>query len=131
MSQQLFLTAEKPRKYRIYIAGPYTGGDVAQNVRNALTVGNELLKLGFAPYVPHLSHFWHMLYPHAYEKWLELDFAWIDACHALLRIAGISPGASREVEYADLLKIPVFHTDFLTVPPDLVKYFKNAGKLIT
>jgi len=43
------------------IAGPYTRGDVAVNVRNAYEVANRLADLGFAPFVPHATHFWHML----------------------------------------------------------------------
>ena len=110
----------------IYVAGPYTMGDVAQNVRNAITMGDELLKLGFAPFIPHLTHFWHMLYPHAYEKWLEHDFAILSKCDALLRYPGLSSGADREVAHAKLLKIPVFHSNDLTVPPDLIECFKDA-----
>ena len=48
---------------RIYIAGPYTNGDVAVNVRTAYEAANQLADLGFAPFVPHATHFWHMLFP--------------------------------------------------------------------
>jgi hypothetical protein len=45
---------------RIYVAGK---GDVAVNVRNAHMAANKLADLGFAPFVPHATHFWHMLFP--------------------------------------------------------------------
>jgi hypothetical protein len=43
-------------KARIYVAGPYTKGD-AVNVRNAYMAVNKLADLGFAPFVPHATHF--------------------------------------------------------------------------
>ncbi len=47
----------------IYIAGPYTLGDVAVNVRNAMMAGLDLMNMGFIPFVPHLSHWLHLLVP--------------------------------------------------------------------
>lgn len=35
---------------RVYVAGPYTKGDVAVNVRNAYEAANRLADLGFAPF---------------------------------------------------------------------------------
>ena len=54
---------------KIYIAGPYTKGDVAQNVRNAIHAGNLAAHFGHTPFIPHLTHFWHMLCPNEYEFW--------------------------------------------------------------
>ena len=93
---------------RVYIAGPYTKGDVALNVRNAFEVANRLADLGFAPFVPHATHFWHMLFPRPYEYWLELDNEFLPCCAALLRLPGESSGADKEVELARTLGIPVF-----------------------
>lgn len=39
----------------IYIAGPYTKGDVAQNVRNAIYTANSVRAVGHTPFVPHFS----------------------------------------------------------------------------
>ena len=104
---------------RIYIAGPYTHGDVAVNVRNAMDAGNEVVKAGHSPFVPHLFHFMHMQHPHGYRTWTELDLAWVEACHALFRIEGRSTGADAEVEYAEKLGIPVF-----TSMADLLEWMK-------
>lgn len=93
---------------RVYVAGPYTKGDVVLNVREAVRVSDELLKLGYAPYVPHLSHFWHMLFPHEYQVWLDLDNEWVTCCDVLLRIPGESSGADKEVALAESLGLPVF-----------------------
>jgi hypothetical protein len=106
---------------RIYIAGPYTQGDVAVNVRNAYAAANQLADLGFAPFVPHATHFWHMLFPRPYEFWLELDNQFLPACQGLLRLPGPSSGADKEVNLARTLKIPVF-----TNINDLVRHFKQG-----
>jgi hypothetical protein len=93
---------------RIYVAGPYTSGDVAINVRKAYEAANRLADLGFAPFVPHATHFWHMLFPRLYEFWLNLDNEFLPCCAAVLRLPGSSTGADKEVELAQRLGIPVF-----------------------
>lgn len=97
------------RRTRVYIAGPYTGGDVAQNVARAMDVADELLSAGFAPFCPHLSHFLHLHHPHEYETWMDLDMAWLAACDVVLRLPGVSPGADREVAEAHEIGIPVVY----------------------
>jgi hypothetical protein len=94
---------------KVYIAGPYTKGDVAVNVRNAINAANELADLGFAPFVPHFTHFWHMLYPRPYEFWLELDNEFLPDCDAILRLPGESSGADKEVALATKLGLPIFY----------------------
>lgn len=100
---------------KIYVAGPYTKGDVAENVRNAIMVGNNLRALGHTPFIPHLTHFWHMIYPHDYQYWMDLDIEWLLECDAVFRIPGESKGADLEVEIAGLYDIPVY-TSFLEIP---------------
>ena len=94
---------------KIFVSGPYTKGDVAVNVKNAIDVANKLIDLGFAPYCPHLTHFLHMIKPQDYTKWLELDNEYLKVCDAVLRIPGDSNGADLEVQLALRLKIPVFY----------------------
>lgn len=100
---------------RIYVAGPYTTGDVAVNVRNAVYTGNILALRGHAVFIPHLTHFWHMLIPHSYDFWMEQDMQWLEVCDAVLRIEGESAGADREVEYAIAHGKPVY-TNVFDVP---------------
>ena len=69
-----------------------------------------LIQMGIAPYVPHLSHFQHMMWPHDYEVWMAVGLAWLRTCDAILRLPGESPGADREVEVARILEIPVFYS---------------------
>jgi Domain of unknown function (DUF4406) len=107
---------------RIYVAGPYTKGDVAVNVRNAYEAASRLADLGFAPFVPHATHFWHILFPRPYEFWLDLDNQFLPCCEGLLRLPGESAGADKEVQLARSRGIPVF-----TEIGDLVKYFVDRA----
>ena len=90
------------------VAGPYTRGDVAVNVRNAILAADRLADMGFAPFVPHLTHFWHLVSPRDYEFWLRLDLQFLPHCDAVFRLPGESNGADKEVELAVKLGIPVF-----------------------
>jgi hypothetical protein len=40
----------KKRKMKVYIASPYTKGDIAVNVKRQIDCTDELLTLGFVPY---------------------------------------------------------------------------------
>lgn len=93
---------------RVFISGPYSGGDQMANVRAALDAAQELLNHGFVPFVPHLNAFWHMIHPNKYETWLTYDLAWLESCDAVVRLPGDSPGADGEVRRAWELGLPVF-----------------------
>lgn len=95
---------------KVYIAGPYTKGDVAMNVRAAIEAGDRVLKAGHVPFIPHLTHFWHMICPGPYGQWIKLDLEWLPCCGALLRLPGESSGADGEVAEAKRLGIPVFYS---------------------
>ncbi len=106
----------------VFISGPCTRGDTAVNIRLAVDVADELLWKGFFPFVPHLSHFWHLIYPHGYETWMALCLAWVAKSDAVLRLPGVSPGADREVAEATRLGIPVF-----TTVDELVAHFRTVA----
>jgi hypothetical protein len=95
---------------KIFISGPYTKGDVAQNVKVAMDMSNDLMNRGFAPYCPHLTHFLHMNNWQPYEKWLALDCVYLVLCDGVLRLPGESLGADKEIALAHKKKIPVFHS---------------------
>lgn len=87
---------------RIYIAGPYSKGDIAQNVRNAIYAGSYVsTTLGHTVFIPHLLHFWHMLIPQPYEFWIKQDLEWLKVCDAILQLGGESAGAG---DYSPRLK---------------------------
>lgn len=98
------------KKKVVYIASPYTRGDCAVNVRNTILMNDELVEAGFLPYWPLSSHFWHLVSPHPYEYWMELDMEWIYRVDYLLRLPGESSGADAEVKFALGLGIPVFYS---------------------
>lgn len=96
---------------KIYVAGPYTRGDVAINVRNAIQAGDLIAARGHTPFIPHLSHFWHLLKPHEdINFWYSQDIEWLKVCDALLRLPGESAGADRELEIARELGLEIFYT---------------------
>jgi nucleoside 2-deoxyribosyltransferase len=93
---------------KVYIASPYTLGDVAVNVKLQMDIANILIEKGFAPFVPLYSHFQHMAHPRPYQDWIKLDLEWVKSCDYLLRVGGESKGADDEVKFAIKLNIPVY-----------------------
>jgi len=83
---------------KVYIAGPYSKGDIAVNVRNAIQAGEKIASFGMIPYIPHLTHFWHLLHSHPADYWYQYDFYWLDVCDCLLRLPGESQGADEELK---------------------------------
>jgi hypothetical protein len=103
----------KTRATQIYVAGPITSsGNLLLNVRRALYAGTDLLRKGYAPYVPHLTCYWEIVAPENfhYEDWLRLDIEYLSICDGLLRLDGESKGADREAAFAQEHGIPVFYT---------------------
>ena len=101
--------SQKGKDVKIYVAGPYTRGDVAKNVKEAIETGDALAQLGHFVFIPHLSHFWHLLTPHEYDFWMKQDMAWLEICDAVFRFEGESKGADIEVDYAVRNKKPVYY----------------------
>lgn len=93
---------------RVYVAGPYTKGDVALNVREIIEVAEKLIEMGHTPFVPHLTHLWHLMSPHHHEYWMELDTVWLEQCEALVRVPGDSTGADRELAHAADLGLGIY-----------------------
>ena len=103
---------------RVYVAGPISGGPdhpndsdtILLNVHAAIIAGQRLMRAGFAPMVPHLSHYWDKMFPgmNTWNDWLELDEAWIEKAELMLRLPGRSAGSDREVKLARKLGIPVY-----------------------
>lgn len=114
----------------IYLSGPISNGGQApmweqhENVRYACETAHMLRKRGFAVINPmstwleerevklHLSH----------EDWIRHDLPIIEKCDALLRLAGESSGADREVAHAISKSIWVFH-DWA----NMYEFFKQRG----
>ncbi len=85
----------------VYISGPYSS-DPVDGVRNAVAAADEVLKHGGLPFVPHLTHLWHLISPKPWEEWIAMDLLWVRQCHILVRLPGESKGADLEVaEFCD------------------------------
>ena len=93
---------------KVYIASPYTLGDVAVNVKRQIDCADELMNIGFLPFAPLYSHFQHMIHPRPYEDWIQIDLEWVEVCDCVLRLEGESHGADGEMIYAKQLGKPVF-----------------------
>lgn len=95
---------------KVYIASPYTLGDVAVNVKTQIDMVDMLMDKGFVPFAPLYSHFQHMVHPRPYQDWINIDLVWVLVCDCLLRLKGESSGADGEVELAKKNNIPVFYS---------------------
>lgn len=93
---------------KVYIASPYTLGDIAVNVKRQIDMVDILMNKGFAPFAPLYSHFQHMAHPRPYEDWIKIDLEWVKVCDCILRLSGESKGADNEIEFARSLGLPVF-----------------------
>jgi hypothetical protein len=102
--------ADDEKSLRVYVAGPYTDGDQAMNVRRVVLAADALVAAGHVPFVPHLYHFWHLISPKPYEVWMRLDAEWLTTCDAMIRLPGKSSGSDREVELAGLHGLPVYES---------------------
>jgi hypothetical protein len=95
------------RDIYVYVAGPYTKPDPCINTHEFIKLCDQLTGLGYVPFCPHLSHFWHTMIPHDYRFWLDYDKKWLARCDVMLRVAGFSVGADEEEEFANAQGIPV------------------------
>ena len=96
------------RRRRIYIAGPLSTGDRLANVQLACAVGRELIVLGYAPLIPHLTHYMDCTDELGHATWLDVDLPWVEVADGLLRLPGPSKGADMEEERAEARGIPIY-----------------------
>lgn len=99
---------------RIYVAGSYTADDarkVRQNVDKAIEIACALIRKGYAPFIPHLTHYvWmHPDGDFPYEFWTAYDMEWLKCCQALFYISP-SPGADAELKHASEMGKPIYRS---------------------
>ena len=97
-------------KTKVFIASPYTIGDVGLNVKRQIDMSEELINAGYLPFAPLLFHFQHMIHPRYYKDWIDIDLEWLEACDCVLRLDGESKGADGEVKRALELGMPVYYS---------------------
>jgi len=113
---------------RVYIAGPYSKGDQAQNVRRVLDFAEVVANCGMIPFVPHLSHFWHLVHPHDIDFWYAYDLEWLKQCDILVRLSGESRGADEEVMWAREWDIPVIISPDGSKAASLLRGLQDAAE---
>jgi hypothetical protein len=95
---------------RIYVSGPLSTGDRQANLRRAIEATRELIRRGYAPLCPHLTHYVDPTDELGHDTWLEVDRPWVLAADAVLRLPGVSVGADMEVAWAHEVGIPVVYS---------------------
>lgn len=109
---------EKPT---VYIASPYTKGDVSVNTHFQCKIFDRLLDDGkVLPVAPLWSHFQHTVLPRKYQDWIDYDQAMLPLYDACLRLnaehseinysQSDSSGADGEVNTFTKLDKPVFYS---------------------
>ncbi len=103
----------------VYIAGPVSAYGAnhhnavriqSQNVARAMRIAEDVLLDGFFPFIPHLTHFFHIQARTDYgELYYEWDNAFLLKCDILFKYAP-SPGADAEEALAWEHGIPVVHS---------------------
>jgi hypothetical protein len=106
------------KEIKVYIASPYTNGWMPSNIKLQLKAADELMNLGYFPYVPLLAHFQEIYNPRTENDWLNLDFVWLKQCDVVLRLQNFdrdgnvvpSSGADKEEALAKASGIPIFYS---------------------
>ncbi len=91
----------------VYLASPYTLGDVGKNVGVHINITNNLISQGYCVIAPLLSHFLHIAYPREWETWIKIDLELLSRSDVVYRAEGESAGADVEVREAEKLGIKV------------------------
>ena len=94
----------------VFVSGPYSGGDIAVNVRRAMDAGIHIIDKGDVPFIPHLFHFLHLVHEREQDLWGRIDLEFLPKCDVILRLSGESFGADVEVGVAIQEGIPVYYS---------------------
>src|SRR5579885_778572 len=106
-------------KTRVYVAGPMSQGDKAENLANALRAMRSLMEAGKAGRSPQLSFFAEPFMGNTdHAGWLSIDLPWVSVADAVLRLPGAGAGADMEVNHARARGIPV-----VSSVGDLIEFF--------
>lgn len=98
-------------RQKVYVSGPLSSsGNRLDNVQRAIDAGVELIKLGYAPLVPHLTHYMDPTDSLGHDPWIEVDIPWVSCADAVLRLPGDSTGADAECYTAKQCGIPIYYS---------------------
>ena len=96
----------------VYISGPYTIGNIDENIQKARKVAIEVWESGNVALCPHLNtaHF-ELDCKCSYDDYLDGDLALLGRCDSILMMEGWedSNGAKAEKKWAKGLGIPIYY----------------------
>jgi hypothetical protein len=98
---------------RIYIAGAYSSPSVIgvlDNMRNGMRAAYDVIKAGYAPFVPWFDYHFALIGEMRLEEYYAYSMAWLEASDAVLVVPGWenSKGTIAEMEHARSMRIPIF-----------------------
>ncbi len=98
----------------LYVAGPYSIGNIQENIRRAEIVSVNLIRSGFHVITPHKNTAGYEKYEDGnltYETWLKMDLDIISRCDAVYVMVNSenSQGAKKEIEFAREKGMPVIY----------------------
>lgn len=88
---------------KVFICSPYSG-NIHRNVAIAKELCKSAIKLGYAPFAPHLFYpqFLDESKPEDREAGIKCGLAWMRDCDQvwIYTVEGVSAGMAREIAYA-------------------------------
>lgn len=98
---------------RIYVAGRYSGDNVIEilnNMRCGIKWSCEIMRMGFAPYVPWLDFQMGLHEEFDVEAYKSVSIEWLKAadCMFIVPRQELSPGVKAEIKIAEDIGIPIF-----------------------
>ena len=99
---------------RVYVAGAIScdhSVGYLDNIRRGMKLSYEVLKAGFAPFVPFFDYHFSLMGPMSEEEYYGYSMAWLEACDAVIVVNEgweESVGTVREIARARELGMPVF-----------------------
>lgn len=97
----------------VYLAGPYSSGDIKENIENAERKSVELIRAGFAVITPHKNTAGYEQYEDGeritHQTWLDMDLIILARCDILyvLKNSEHSKGTQAEIAFAIKHNIPI------------------------
>lgn len=116
----------KTRRWRIYVAGPYSADKILQvfkNMSHGIDMSTKFMTLGEAPFSPFIDFHFALNNPNlTVPEFYAYSMSWLDVSDYIYVLKGweTSVGTKKEIEKAEQLNIPIFYEDNCT-PEDVVK----------
>ena len=103
---------------RVYVAGAMSADNILemlQNIHDGIKLGSELLKNGYAPFVPHFDIFFKIQngvdFQVPMQYYYDYTMQWLEASDIMLVCPNYknSVGTKAEIARAEELGIPVYY----------------------